>query len=85
MMIRGSGALVTGGSEGLGAALAKELAKRGARVVVVARGEAKLHEVVRAIRRDGGDAHAVVGTSETSSRRTPSQAPRPRSSAPWTS
>jgi len=61
MMIRGSGALVTGGSEGLGAALAKELAKRGARVVVVARGEAKLHEVVRAIRRDGGDAHAVVG------------------------
>jgi len=60
MMIRGSGALVTGGSEGLGAALAKELAKRGARVVVVARREAKLHEVVRAIRREGGDAHAVV-------------------------
>ena len=39
MDLRGKAALVTGGSRGLGAALGDTLAKRGARVVVVARHE----------------------------------------------
>jgi NAD(P)-dependent dehydrogenase (short-subunit alcohol dehydrogenase family) len=59
--IAGRGALVTGASRGLGRALAEALAARGARVALVARGEAALHEAVAAIRARGGQAHAVVG------------------------
>jgi NAD(P)-dependent dehydrogenase (short-subunit alcohol dehydrogenase family) len=60
MNIRGKGVLITGASRGLGAALAKALARRGARVAVVARGEMALGEVVESIRAIGGDAHAIV-------------------------
>jgi len=52
--------LVTGASRGLGAALAAELAKRGARVVAVARDAGPLEEQVARIRREGGEAHALV-------------------------
>src|SRR5690348_10377827 len=61
MEIRGSGALVTGGGRGLGESLAKTLAKRGAKVVVVARNENELARVAEEIRREGGEAHAVAG------------------------
>jgi NAD(P)-dependent dehydrogenase (short-subunit alcohol dehydrogenase family) len=61
MKLRGIGALITGGSRGLGAALGGELAGRGARVGLVGRDEAKLNEVVSAIRARGGDAHAILG------------------------
>lgn len=60
MQVRGTAALVTGGSRGLGAALARELARRGARVVVAARESDALRQVVSAIRAAGGEAHAVV-------------------------
>ncbi len=60
MHIRGVGALVTGASRGLGAALARELAAGGARVVLVARHGAALDEVVASIRELGGDAHGLV-------------------------
>ena len=60
MDIRGSGALVTGASMGLGAAVARALAAAGARVVLVARRPGPLHEVVRSIREAGGEAHALV-------------------------
>ena len=60
MDIRGKGVLVTGGSKGLGAALAEELAARGARVVVLARDHAALDRVVERIRAAGGEAHALV-------------------------
>jgi NAD(P)-dependent dehydrogenase (short-subunit alcohol dehydrogenase family) len=52
--------LVTGGSRGLGAALGKRLAAEGARVVLVARDASPLDEVVRAIQREGGEAHGIA-------------------------
>lgn len=50
-------AVVTGASQGLGAAIAKALAREGATVCLVARSEAGLHEVATAIRNEGGTAH----------------------------
>jgi NAD(P)-dependent dehydrogenase (short-subunit alcohol dehydrogenase family) len=60
--------LITGGSRGLGKALAESLAARGAKVVLVARQQAELDEVVSAIRRNGGSAFAIaadVGDNES--------------------
>jgi NAD(P)-dependent dehydrogenase (short-subunit alcohol dehydrogenase family) len=54
-------ALVTGASRGLGRALALALAAAGAKVVLVARHEAALAEVVAEIRAAGGVAHALAG------------------------
>jgi NAD(P)-dependent dehydrogenase (short-subunit alcohol dehydrogenase family) len=53
-------AIVTGASRGLGRALAVELARAGAKVVLVARESADLHAAVAEIRAAGGSAHAVA-------------------------
>ncbi len=53
-------AIVTGGSRGLGQALGAALAAAGARVVLVARHPEPLQQTVEAIRRSGGQAHAIV-------------------------
>ena len=60
MQLRGLSALVTGASRGLGAALATELARRGVKVVGVARQATPLEAVARRIRETGGEAHALV-------------------------
>lgn len=60
MQIRNASVLVTGASRGLGRALAKAFAKGGARVVLVARGEAELAKVVDEIRAAGGEAHGLA-------------------------
>jgi NAD(P)-dependent dehydrogenase (short-subunit alcohol dehydrogenase family) len=60
MKVRSRSVLITGGSRGLGAALGQELARRGARVVLVARGEKALEETAGRIRAAGGEAHALV-------------------------
>jgi NAD(P)-dependent dehydrogenase (short-subunit alcohol dehydrogenase family) len=60
MDVRDKGILITGASRGLGAALARELARRGARLALVARGQQALDGVVDAIRAAGGEAHAIV-------------------------
>jgi NAD(P)-dependent dehydrogenase (short-subunit alcohol dehydrogenase family) len=60
MEIRGTAALVTGASRGLGAALARRLARDGARVVLVARGADELARTVEAIRAEGGEAHGII-------------------------
>jgi NAD(P)-dependent dehydrogenase (short-subunit alcohol dehydrogenase family) len=58
--MRDKGVVITGASRGLGAALAFELGKSGARLALVARGDEELAKVVRAIREEGGDAHALA-------------------------
>lgn len=60
MNLQGKAVLVTGGSRGLGAALGAELARRGARVVLTARGEAALAEAVARIRSAGGEVHGLA-------------------------
>jgi short-subunit dehydrogenase len=52
-------AIVTGASAGIGAATASELARRGGRVVMAARGAEVLDAQARSIAADGGEALAV--------------------------
>jgi short-subunit dehydrogenase len=60
MDFRGRSILITGASEGIGRALARELAKEGAHVTLVARNAARLEGVVREAEALGGKARAVV-------------------------
>ncbi|WP_067570500.1 SDR family NAD(P)-dependent oxidoreductase [Nocardia acidivorans] len=63
--LRGQVALVTGGSSGIGRAIAGALAQAGARVVIVARGQEKLAETVAEFAGDGcemGWVSADLGT-----------------------
>src|SRR6186713_1896167 len=59
MQISGTPTLITGASRGLGAALALELGRQGARLVLVSRSRAALEPIVRRIRDAGGEAHAL--------------------------
>lgn len=59
MKLDQSTALVTGGSRGLGEALARALAERGARVVVAAREQEPLQRGVSALRANGLDVHGL--------------------------
>jgi short-subunit dehydrogenase len=53
--------LVTGASQGIGRALVVSAAKRGAKVIAVARSESLLAELVSEVRASGGTIEAVVG------------------------
>lgn len=53
--------ILTGASSGIGEALARELAARGARLILTARRENRLRELENAIRSAGGDAFIVPG------------------------
>lgn len=56
----GTAALITGGSRGLGLALARELGRRGARVAVVARDAGALGEAVGSLRAEGIVAEGIA-------------------------
>ena len=58
--LAGRTALVTGASRGLGRAMAIGLAKAGARLILAARDEARLHEVAGEIRAGGGDTEILA-------------------------
>ncbi len=53
-------ALITGASQGLGRELARGLARRGTKVVLVARGRAALTEAVDELRSEGLQAHGIT-------------------------
>ncbi len=53
-------AIVTGGAQGIGSAVAERLAAEGARVVITSRDGTKAEEAAEALRQNGGDA---MGTS----------------------
>jgi short-subunit dehydrogenase len=59
--IEGSRAVVTGASSGIGRAIARELGRQGADLVLVARRRDRLEQVADEIRSDGRRVEAVVG------------------------
>src|SRR5262245_23828240 len=58
--INGKSVLITGGSRGLGRAMALRLSAEGARVAMVARRREELDQVVSEIRKRGGTAFGIV-------------------------
>ncbi len=60
MEIRNASVLITGGSRGLGRALAVSLAREGANVVLVARQAEALETALNQIRAEGQSAHGIV-------------------------
>ena len=63
--LTGTRAIVTGGSGGIGLAVAKGLAAEGARVALVARDESKLEAAAAAVRRASPGAEVVVAPADT--------------------
>jgi len=65
--LTGSTSVVTGGGQGLGLEIARQLAAAGSHVVVTGRRDAPLQDAVSSIRDSGGDASYVAGDVATAS------------------
>jgi len=61
MQLNGKTLIITGASSGIGAAAAKKFSSEGARLVLGARREALLAELVSQLREQGGEAEFLVG------------------------
>jgi len=59
-VLKDTAALITGASRGLGRALARQLAAKGARVVLIARNATEVAQVAEEIRQAGGTAFAIA-------------------------
>ena len=59
MGFQGRGAVITGGGRGIGAAVARELAEHGAKVVVSARSMKEIESVAQELTAGGHVAYAV--------------------------
>ncbi|HLV20308.1 MAG TPA: SDR family NAD(P)-dependent oxidoreductase, partial [Polyangiaceae bacterium] len=59
MTLDGKAVLITGASRGLGAALSRQLAAAGARLVLVARDREPLERLANELREQGAEAHAL--------------------------
>lgn len=60
MHIANRNVVITGASSGIGEALARDIARRGGRVVLAARRGDRLHAIATALRENGAEAHAVT-------------------------
>lgn len=60
MRLAGKVAMITGGSHGIGRAVALRFAKEGAKVAISGRGKEALHETADAIRAQGGEVLTIV-------------------------
>ncbi|HEY2748212.1 MAG TPA: glucose 1-dehydrogenase [Polyangia bacterium] len=63
--LAGKTALVTGGSRGIGAAIAEEFARQGARVIIVARKTGELEATAKRINDSVGDARVIARSAHT--------------------
>lgn len=63
--IRGRVALVSGGSKGMGRAIAEELAREGVKVVITARGMEAIDKAVTTIQASGGEASGISADMTT--------------------
>ncbi len=66
-MLTGKRIIITGASSGIGKALARDLARLGARIGLLSRSEERLHEIVRDIEERGDNAVFALGDVQDSS------------------